>query len=329
MLQHIEIDLQYIKEVFDSIKSHLKKGQNIILRSTIAPGTMEYLKKKLEQDMGWKVGKDIYMSFCPERLAEGKALEELKTLPQIIGADDITSSNKAIDLFSKINSNQGSMIPVSIKEAELIKLFCNIARYMQFSTVNYLAIIAETYKCDIHKLLNIINKDYPRPIYGKVGLTAGTCLRKDWGMINESIPYADMLVSAYKVNEYMPKFLVETAKQFIGTYDNKIVGILGYAFKKDTDDMRDSLTPKLIRYVEREVPKEIYVNDPLVLNDIGYTNHGLNKFGSKTDIIFLLTNHEIYEKYFDKIYSMAKIGCLFVDIWNIGKKGKMFYFKEE
>lgn len=325
LLQHVETDLQYIKEVFNSIKSHIKKGHTIILRSTVAPHTSEFIKKYLEKETPWIVGEDIFLSFCPERLAEGKALKELQTLPQIIGADDDLSFEKARKVFE---TSGIEIIRTTTIEAELTKLFCNISRYMQFSVVNYLAIIAENYNCDIHNILNIINKDYPRPIYGTVGLCAGTCLRKDWGMINESIPYADMLMSAYKMNEFMPKFLIEEVKHYIGDYTNKKIGILGYTFKKDSDDVRDSLVPKFIRYLEREVPDKIYVNDFHVKN----IDDGISKlkveFMEDIDVLFILINHSEYENNFGSYCELLKDDCLIVDLWNVSGRNKLIYRKE-
>lgn len=334
LIQHVETDLEYIKSVIKSIIPFLKKNDNIILRSTVAPYTTQFLRKTIEKEtvelLNWKseIGKDLFLSFCPERLAEGKALKELTELPQIIGADDEESFLRAKEIFKVLKTD---IIKVSSIEAELSKLFCNTARYMQFSTVNYLAIIAQSYNCDIHKLLNIINEKYPRPIYGTVGLCSGTCLRKDWGMINESIPYADMLLSAYKINEFMPKFLVDQAKIRIKDFIGKKVGVLGYSFKKDCDDIRDSLTPKFIRYLEREVPEKIYVNDPNTINklDCQYPNKGLNFFIKEVDVVFILMNHTIYIEHFEKIYSIAKNGCLFVDLWNVSGKNKMFFIKED
>lgn len=133
-------------------------------------------------------------------------------------------------------------------------------------------------------------------------------------MINETIPYADMLISAYKVNEFMPKFLIDTAKEIIGTFENKVVGVLGYTFKMDSDDIRDSLTPKLIRYIEREVPKEIFINEPNLKDCSDFKNSALIKFIGEVDIVFITMNHSVYKKYFDKLYKSTKSGCLFIDL---------------
>jgi UDP-N-acetyl-D-mannosaminuronic acid dehydrogenase len=317
--QHIETDISQIQNVIESIIPYLKEKQNIILRSTISPGVTKYIKDFIEKTTKFKIGKNLYLSFCPERLAEGKAYEELLILPQIVGAEDDESFNLSKILFTHLTQN---IIRTNFAEAELIKLFCNISRYMEFGIVNYLAIIAESFGCEIYELLNKLNYKYPRGIRYKPGLTAGTCLRKDFGMINENIPYSDMLLAAWKVNEFIPKFLVNSINNRIGNLKGLEVGVLGLAFKADTDDTRDSLTPKLIRYIEKQNPKEIYVHDPYVKST------SLNDFIHKVDVVFVCVNHEIYKSNNKKVYDVLKEGCYIVDIWNVFDTNKLIIRKE-
>ena len=196
----------------------------------------------------------------------------------------------------------------------------SIANTYQFS------IIADTYDVDIYDIIRMTNYKYPRGVISQPGFTAGTCLRKDFGMINESIPYTDLLLSAWKINEFMPKFLVDNTKKR-AKIDSKIISVLGYTFKKDVDDVRDSLIPKLIRYLERETPKTIYVNDPNLGNKIdeNYKNISLDSCIPDSDIIYIAINHKEYEKNINKIISLAKKGTWFIDLWNVSKKGKIFY----
>lgn len=258
LLAHIETDLQYIKLVINSILPYLRQEQTILLRSTVAPGTSDFVKKFIEKNKNWILGRDFYLCFCPERIAEGKAYTELQTLPQIIGSEDMYSFNKANELFLKIVND---IFQTDFISAELTKLFNNISRYVYFGVSNYFAIIAEEYGVNVYDVIKMANYKYPRTIVALPGFTAGTCLRKDFGMINENLPFGDMLLSAWKVNEFMPKFIVNMIKQKTNIY-HKMVGILGYSFKADTDDSRDSLVPKLVRYLEREVPNGILIHEP-------------------------------------------------------------------
>ena len=321
--EHIETDLKQIVNAINSMIEYLKEGHNIILRSTIAPGTTKFVKKFLEQKTDLIFGSSLFISFCPERIVEGQAMIEFESLPQIIGAEDDLSYNKANELFNKLAPET---LRTNFISAELVKLFNNISRYINFSVANQFSIIADTYDVDIYDIIRMTNYKYPRGVISQPGFTAGTCLRKDFGMINESIPYTDLLLSAWKINEFMPKFLVDNTKKRT-KIDSKIISVLGYTFKKDVDDVRDSLIPKLIRYLERETPKTIYVNDPNLGNKIdeNYNNISLDSCIPDSDIIYIAINHKEYEKNINKIISLAKKGTWFIDLWNVSKKGKIFY----
>jgi UDP-N-acetyl-D-mannosaminuronic acid dehydrogenase len=148
-------------------------------------------------------------------------------------------------------------------------------------------------------------------------------------MINETIPYTDMLLSSWKINEYMPKFLVEgLLKRTL--LRGKIVAVLGYTFKKDSDDTRDSLVPKLLRYLEREVPKEIRVHEPhLEKIDTKYKNFTLYEAVSGADIVYLSIDHSVFINKKDFILNSAHEACYFIDLWNIMGTNKIFFKKDE
>lgn len=327
LMGHIETDLSQISKVVNDMLPYLRPGHNIILRSTIAPKTTEYVKKMLEQKTDFLVGKDIFLSFCPERIAEGKALEEIRKLPQIIGSDDDISFERAKSIFSRLTED---IFKTSYTSAELVKLFNNISRYINFAVANQFAIIAETYGENVNEIIHMTNYKYPRGVIPKPGFTAGTCLRKDFGMINESIPYTDLLLSAWKINEFMPKFLVDNLKIKTPIY-NKSVAVLGYSFKNDTDDTRDSLAPKLIRYLQREVPKVIKIHDPYLGETIDciYKNYEIEEALQSADIIYIATNHSTFIKEKKKILDSVDDESWIIDLWNLLGIGKIFFKARE
>jgi UDP-N-acetyl-D-mannosaminuronic acid dehydrogenase len=322
LLAHIETDLSQISAVVREIARYLKKSQNIILRSTVAPKTTLFVKNYLEKATGLEIGKDVFLSFCPERIVEGKAYEELQKLPQIIGAEDDGSFVKAESVFGALGNK---ILRTSYLSAELVKLFLNISRYVSFAVANQFAIVADEFGQNIFEIIKCANEDYPRGGIFAPGFTAGTCLRKDFGMVNENIPYMDLMLSAWKVNEFMPKYLVDgilgrTAAK------GKRIAILGYAFKRDADDTRDSLAPKLIRYVEREVPEKITISDPLIRGKIeGYENVPFLDAVKSADIVFVSVNHSDFIDNSESIINAAQNGTWFVDIWNALGKNEMFF----
>ena len=322
--QHIETDLHYVTDVIDELITADKiNGKLIILRSTVAPHTTEHVKKYIESMTDYIVGTDYFLAMCPERIAEGVAKNELKSLPQIIGTYDDTSFNMAKEVFSSASS----VIKVSPLEAELSKLFCNIFRYINFAIPNYLAYIASTFGVEPHSLFDVIKKDYPRMDSLKsTGFTGGTCLRKDFGMINEHFPQTDLLLQAYKINEFMPKYLVDLVKDKL---HNKKIGILGYTFKANTDDTRDTLVSKLYRYINREVPLSIMISEPNLqageykdtLNNFEFFNYDYLEVIKDCDIIFIGTNHKEYSELDYSLFNNKIV----VDIWRVLGKELVVY----
>ncbi len=327
---HIETDLHQIREVLREIAGQLHPGHFICLRSTVAPGTTTFVKQWLEQQTPMTVGGDLRLAFCPERIAENYAYKELRTLPQIIGTEDPASKQAASKLFSRLAPE---IMHTNFVSSELVKLFTNITRYVHFAAANQFALIADTFGADIHEIRRFANHHYPRTEIAAPGMTAGTCLRKDFGMVNEWNPYSDLLLSSWKINEYVPAFLVQHQTKRESFY-NKIVGVLGYTFKRDTDDTRDSLVPKLVRYIQRQLPRQVRVSDhnlPNPIPDVGngrLKNWEADEVCRGSDCVFIATDHSGYHEVLKLMATTNPQGRV-VDIWNMGNIEKVFYQASE
>jgi UDP-N-acetyl-D-mannosaminuronic acid dehydrogenase len=324
---HIETDLSQIQRVLESIKDHIRKGQLIILRSTVAPGTTAYVQKWLDRNTSFTVGTDILLSFCPERIAEGVAYEELRTLPQIVGGEDDASRDAAAELFGRLAPE---VMKTNFITAELVKLFCNISRYVHFAMANQFALVADNFGANIYETRRLANHNYPRASLAMPGFTAGTCLRKDFGMINEWNAYPDMMLSAWKMNEYTPAMLVDHLMKRTVIHDRS-VAVLGFSFKADTDDIRDSLVPKLYRYIERQLPSEIRVSDHNLSDPIDepsaykpLKNWPVTKALEGIDCVFVATNHTGYADVL-KDLGRTQPEAWVADIWNVGGIDQIFY----
>lgn len=321
---HIESDLSQVQRVLEKIAPYLQPGQLICLRSTVAPGTTAFVKAWLERNTAHRIGDGLLLAFCPERIAEGKARQELSTLPQIIGTLDAASRAAAEDVFRVLTAD---ILHTDYVSAELVKLFNNIARYVHFALANQFALVADTFGANIYEILRMANHRYPRNPIAVPGLTAGTCLRKDFGMINEWSPYPDMLLSAWKMNEYVPAFLVKHMLQRTALHDRR-VAILGWSFKADTDDVRDSLSPKLMRYIARELPLEVRVSDhhlPDPLPDSGgVQNHAIDVALEGADCVFVAINHSRYPEVLRQLAAQRPEAWI-ADIWNLGGIDQIFY----
>jgi UDP-N-acetyl-D-mannosaminuronic acid dehydrogenase len=320
LLHHIETDLTAVTRVIKDLGSKIRKGQTVVMRSTTAPHTTQYVKKQLEMTSGLEIGKDIFLACCPERILEGKAKEELYALPQIIGTEDAKSRELAEALFEVLGVETMHCDYIT---AELVKLFNNVSRYAYFAIANVLAMIAIDYNAEPYEILRLTNHNYPRPITSKPGFTAGTCLRKDFGMLSEAYWSADILVSAWRINESMPKFLVEAAKNQWGELSKFKITVLGYSFKRDADDVRDTLSDKVLRYLRRECPRKLVLHDHLVqeddvpvMPDLTFM-HELPDAVADADLIVIATNHSLYSDQKDMLlHRVKKDGCRIVDIWD-------------
>ena len=212
----------------------------------------------LEKRRGLKVGEDVFVAHAPERIAAGRFLEEISTLPCIIGGVGDASTERARARSRCSARRSCKTTPV---QAELAKIWTNILRYATFALPNLLMMDCERYDANVFEVIDLINHDYPRGGIAMPGLTAGTCLRKDFVFSEERSNAPGMLLAVSRVHEAVPLFLIEGIKRRLGSLSSRKVAVLGLTFKRDTDDERDSLSPKLIRLLERELA-DVAVSDP-------------------------------------------------------------------
>jgi UDP-N-acetyl-D-mannosaminuronic acid dehydrogenase len=256
----------------------------VALRSTVYPGTSAYVAQHLA-DRGCTVD----VAFCPERIAEGHALEELHSLPQIIGADDDTAADRASELFGRLATKT---IRTTTKEAELAKLFTNTWRYMKFAVANQFFTIAHSAGVDYTNILHAIREDYPRAAdLPGPGFAAGPCLFKDTMQLAAfTADHFPLGQAAMQVNEGLPAYIVSALERRYGTLTGRTVGILGMAFKSESDDPRASLSYKLRKLLSwagaRVVCTDPYVKDPRL--------ESLECVLSESEILILGAPHKPY-----------------------------------
>jgi UDP-N-acetyl-D-mannosaminuronic acid dehydrogenase len=320
---HIESDLRQVRAAVDDLLPMLRPGHALILRSTIAPGTTEFVAGYLEKRRGLRVGDDLFVAHAPERIAAGRFVEEISTLPCIIGGVGEASIERAASTFSVFGAPIVRTTPV---QAELAKIWTNILRYTTFALPNLLMMDCERYGANVFDVIDLINRDYPRGGIAQPGMTAGTCLRKDFAFSEERSAAPGMLLAVSRVNESVPLFLVEGIKRRIGSLSSRKVAVLGLTFKRDTDDERDSLSPKLIRLLERELA-DVAVCDPHAHSP----TQPLDQAVKDADIVIVATNHSEFEgrEALNQIVAGATADCLLVDPWNALGSGQVFLYAAE
>ena len=301
--EHLNPDPEVVPNAVAQLLDVLKDGQHLVLRSTVYPGVTKLVEKVIAGS-----GKKIDVSFCPERIAEGKAVEELIALPQIISACTTHAVDRAKSLFSNLTSN---MIVVSPEEAELAKLFTNTWRYIKFAAANQLYTIANDFGVDFERVRHAITTDYPRAAdMPGAGFAAGPCLFKDTMQLaafnnnNFTLGHSSMMI-----NEGLPLYLVSRIEK---NYDlsKMTVGVLGMAFKAESDDIRSSLSYKLKRILKFKA-QSVICADALVSND--ETLIGEAELIDRADLVVIGAPH--------KRYASMPISKPVIDIWNIRKQG--------
>ena len=260
--EHLNPAFTGIHRALDGCRDQFRDGQILILRSTVFPGTSQHVQKYFQD-----LGVDVRVSFCPERVAQGQSVREFRTLPQIISAFDEQALTEVERLFRHFVPDVVTMPPM---EAELCKLMTNSWRYLQFAAVNQFYMIATSRGLDFERMLHGCRHDYPRMAgMPGPGLAAGPCLVKDTMQL-AAFSHNQFVLghAAMLINEGLPAYLIERAGEQL-SLRHAVAGILGLAFKAESDDPRDSLSYKLRKLLVLETAGVLvtdpYVQDPHVV----------------------------------------------------------------
>src|SRR4051812_41449558 len=317
-LSHIEIDMGEIRAVLDDLLPVLRAGQLLVLRSTVAPGTTEFVAGYLEKQRGFRVGEDLFVAHVPERIAADRFMAEIGTLPCIVGGVGEASGEHAARLFAPLGAPIVQTTPAA---AELAKIWTNILRYTQFALPNLLMMDCERHGANVFDVIELINRDYPRGGMARPGLTAGTCLRKDFTFSEERSSAPGMLLAVSRVHESVPHFLVEGLKRRLGgSLRDCKVAVLGLTFKRNSDDLRDSLAAKLVRLLERELA-HVARHDP----HAPVATESLESALDGARAVVIATNHSEFERILPQVPRDAWL----VDPWNVAGSSQVFAFADE
>jgi UDP-N-acetyl-D-mannosaminuronic acid dehydrogenase len=301
--EHLNPDLFAVPNAVEAVVEHLRPGQLLILRSTVFPGVTALVEAVINRH-----GLDVDVAFCPERIAEGVAIAELTQLPQIISGCTPRAADRADAFFRRIIDETVRLEPL---EAELAKLFTNSWRYIKFAVANQFFMIANDYGIDFDRVRDALTFNYPRALdLPRAGLAAGPCLFKDTMQLAAfnnngfTLGHASMII-----NEGLPLYLTSHFEQ---NHDlkGKTVGILGMAFKADSDDNRSSLSYKLKRLL-RFKANRVLCTDPYVTNDPDLVD--LDTVLAESDLLVVGAPHSVYRTIVPTVPVL--------DVWNLFGSG--------
>jgi UDP-N-acetyl-D-mannosaminuronic acid dehydrogenase len=297
--EHLNPNQTAIPRALGGCAPFLRNGQLLILRSTVFPGVTALVEKMVAG-----LGVSIEVAFCPERIAEGKAMTELFELPQIVSARSPGGLERAAKLFGLLTD---SIVELSPEEAELAKLFTNVWRYIKFATANQFYMMANDRGLDFERIRKGLSQDYPRAAdMPGAGFAAGPCLFKDTMQLaafnNNNFTLGH---TAMTINEGLPLYLVHRLEQRFDL-SSLTVGILGMAFKGESDDIRSSLSYKLKRILEFKADM-VLCADPYVTVDPSLLPQ--EEVIARSDLLVIATPHREYRNLVtDKPVA---------DIWNV------------
>jgi len=282
--EHLNPKQIAITRALGGCSEYFRDGQLLVLRSTVFPGVTALVEKMLA-----KLGRQMEVAFCPERIAEGKAMTELFELPQIVSARTPAGAKRASALFGRLT---GKIVVMTPEEAELAKLFTNVWRYIKFATANQLYMMANEQGLDFDRIRRGLAEDYPRAAdMPAAGFAAGPCLFKDTMQLaafnHNNFPLGH---AAMAVNEGLPLYLVHRLEQRFDL-GSMTVGILGMAFKGGSDDIRSSLSYKLKRILAFKAD-EVLCTDPHVTVDPGLLP--LEEVLARSDLLVVGAPHPEY-----------------------------------
>ncbi|MEU4561522.1 nucleotide sugar dehydrogenase [Actinoplanes sp. NPDC023936] len=300
--EHLNPDLGAVPRAIERGVEHLRDGQLVVLRSTVYPGVTALTEKLLTRK-----GLTVDVAFCPERIAEGKAMTELFALPQIVAARTPQALDRAEALFRHLTT---SIVRLEPEEAELAKLYTNTWRYLKFAAANQFWMMANDFGLDYARIRHAVTVDYPRAAdLPMPGFAAGPCLLKDTMQLaafnrnNFVLGHSAMLI-----NEGLPLYLVSRLEDRFPLADLK-VGILGMAFKGGSDDIRDSLAYKLRKLLTLKA-QETFCTDPYVLDDRFLP---LDEVLKRADLLVIAAPHPDY--------AALDVDKPVIDIWGLTGQG--------
>ena len=303
--QYLSPDPEAVPRIVGRLADRLSPGQLLVLRSTVFPGVTRRVERLVESSAD-----GVDLAFCPERIAEGAAMTELFSLPQIVAARNDRARARAASLFGRLTE---SIVELDPEEAELAKLFTNSWRYIKFATANQYFTIANDLGLDYARIREAMMQDYPRAAdLPSAGFAAGPCLFKDTMQLASVTGGAFALGhSAMLVNEGLPDYLVRRmeANHDLGVLT---VGILGMAFKAESDDRRSSLSYRLKRVLAFRC-RRVLTTDPYVSDDADLLP--LDRVLAESDLLVVGAPHAEYRT--------VRADVPIVDVWNLLGRGTL------
>ncbi|MCW9135254.1 nucleotide sugar dehydrogenase [Staphylococcus haemolyticus] len=307
-------DISIVLSAVNSVLPHLKKGDTIIVESTIAPRTMDDYVKPLIEEKGFTIGEDVYLVHCPERVLPGKILEELVYNNRIIGG--VTPN--CVEAGKRVYSTfvQGEMIETNARTAEMSKLMENTYRDLNIALANEITKISNNLDVNVLDVIEMANKHPRVNIHSPGPGVGGHCLAVDPYFIIAKDPERSPLIqTGRKVNRSMPEYVVENVKRILSDVEDAKVSVFGLTYKGDVDDIRESPAFDIYKLLQEE-SLEVTAYDPHV--ELDFVEKDIKNATENASLVLILSDHSEFKSFKDSDFVNMKNKIIF-DTKNVVK----------
>ncbi|AKC75188.1 UDP-N-acetyl-D-mannosamine dehydrogenase [Staphylococcus haemolyticus] len=307
-------DISIVLSAVNSVLPHLKKGDTIIVESTIAPRTMDDHVKPLIEEKGFTIGEDVYLVHCPERVLPGKILEELVYNNRIIGG--VTPN--CVEAGKRVYSTfvQGEMIETNARTAEMSKLMENTYRDLNIALANEITKISNNLDVNVLDVIEMANKHPRVNIHSPGPGVGGHCLAVDpYFIIAKDPEHSPLIQTGRKVNRSMPEYVVENVKRILSDVEDAKVSVFGLTYKGDVDDIRESPAFDIYKLLQEE-SLEVTAYDPHV--ELDFVEKDIKNATENASLVLILSDHSEFKSFKDSDFVNMKNKIIF-DTKNVVK----------
>lgn len=287
-------DLSYVKSASRAIAPYIKNGNLVILESTSPPGTTDEIVASELRDAGLRVGDEVFVAHCPERVLPGRILVELIENDRVVGGINAASTDTAVAFYQSFV--RGEVLATDAKTAELVKLTENSFRDVNIAFANEISMICDQERINTWEVIALANRHPRVNILSPGPGVGGHCIAVDpWFIVDRSPKHSRLIRTAREVNDSKPEWVLDRVRSCAKKLVNPVVGCLGIAFKADVDDLRESPACEIVRKLVQEDLGEVLVCEPNLTSHEEFDLQPLDVVLRKSDILLVLVDHKPFK----------------------------------
>lgn len=295
MLANHRPDLSMVEAATRAIAPRVRPGNLVILESTSPVGTTDGIVAKILEEQGCKVGEDVFLAYCPERVLPGRILTELVENDRVVGGVNPASTEAAVDFYQSFV--RGEVIGTDARTAEMVKLTENSFRDVNIAFANELSMICAQEGISVWELIRLANRHPRVKILNPGPGVGGHCIAVDpWFIVDRQPELARLIRTAREVNDQKPHWVIQRVQQVARRIHRPVIACLGLAFKADVDDLRESPALDIVRALRREGVGELLVVEPHLKASREFDLVSVETAIQKADIVLVLVDHKRFKR---------------------------------